>query len=249
MGKEQKGVRTTKRLGVIGGLGPIATAYFYELVIQMTDAKIDQEHLEMLIFSKPSIPDRTEYILGKSDQNPVQAMIDIGNVLVSMGTDYVVIPCITAHYFHDILSKGIQGPIIHIVKETAKYLNEQGIKCAGIMATEGTIHSRLFQQELEKYHIQAVIPSKERQREVTELIYNNVKANLPVEMDKFHSVTEELSSKGAQVVILGCTELSLIKRDFDIGPGFIDAMEVLAMRAILLCEGKLKENFNYLITE
>jgi aspartate racemase len=105
-------------LGVIGGLGPIATAYFYELVIQMTSAKVDQEHIEMLIFSKPSIPDRTEYILGKSKENPVHPMIDIGKLLVGMGADHIAIPCITAHYFHDILSEGIGAPIIHIIKET-----------------------------------------------------------------------------------------------------------------------------------
>ena len=237
-----------KRLGVIGGLGPIATAYFYELMIKMTDATVDQEHIEMLIYSKPSIPDRTDYILGKSSKNPVEPMIDVGKMLVSMGADHIAIPCITAHYFHDTLSEGIKVPIIHAIKETARYLKTQGIRCAGIMATEGTIHSGIFQKELKKCGISTILPSNESQRGVSDLIYKNIKANKPVDYQKFERASDQLRQDGAEVIILGCTELSLIKRDFNIGPGYIDAMEVLAMRSIILSEAKLKYEYHYLIT-
>jgi aspartate racemase len=117
------------------------------------------------------------------------------------------------------------------------------------MATEGTVFSRLFQEELRNCVIDAIVPSPKRQKDVTDLIYKNVKANLPPEMDKFQAVSSELRKNGAEVIILGCTELSLIKRDYNIGPGYIDAMEVLAMRAIQLCEAKLKEEFISLITK
>lgn len=244
----RKGYDDTKRLGVIGGLGPIATAYFYELLIKMADARRDQEHLEVVIFSKPSIPDRTDYILGRGNDNPLQPMIDIGRTLVGMGADYVAIPCITAHYFHDALQEGISTPIIHIIKETVDYLKSEGICKVGIMATEGTIYSRLFQAELEAFGMQSIVPSVERQQDVNDLIYKNVKANLPVEMERFQAVSEELHREGAQVIILGCTELSLIKRDYEVGPGYIDAMEVLAMRSIQLCETKLKDEYTSLIT-
>jgi len=244
----RKGVKTTKKLGVIGGLGPIATAYFYELIIKMTNAKFDQEHLEMLIYSQPSIPDRTEYILGRSKENPMLPMLLVGNSLVAQGVDYIAIPCITAHYFHNKLSEGINVPIIHIIKETALHLKEHGIRSVGIMATDGTIYSKLFQEELQLYGIKALTPSREGQDYVTDLIYHNVKANLPVEMNKFQAVSKELRDLGAEIIILGCTELSLIKRDFDIGAGYIDAMEVLAMRSIVLCEAKLKEEYRCLIT-
>jgi aspartate racemase len=116
------------------------------------------------------------------------------------------------------------------------------------MATEGTISSKLFQEELKNYGIEAVIPSKSGQDMVTDLIYKNVKANQPVEIDKFRTVSDELRNSGAEVIILGCTELSLIKRDYPIGAGYIDAMEVLAMRSILLCEAKLKDEYRSLIT-
>ncbi len=237
-----------KKLGVIGGLGPIATAYFYELMIKMTDAKRDQEHTEIIIFSKPSIPDRTDYILGRSKESPVEPMIEIGKALVLLGVDYLAMPCVTAHYFHEQLTGGINRPILHIIRETAACLKDQGIERAGIMATDGTIHSGLFQTELLSHGITPLIPSKEGQTYVTDLIYKNIKSNRPAEMDKFRAVKEELMDMGAQVIILGCTELSLIKRDYEIGSGFIDAMEVLAKTCVTLCGAKLKQEYENLIT-
>lgn len=237
------------KLGVIGGLGPIATAYFLELIIKMTDAQYDQEHLEMIIYNSPSIPDRTNYILGKSQDDPVLPMINIGNRLSEQGVNYIAIPCITAHHFHQYLTKSIKAPIIHIVKETALHLKENGVKKVGIAATEGTISSELFQKELMSLGIDFVVPSSEGQRYVMDLIYENIKAGRPAEMDKFYKVSGELKEKGAEVIILGCTELSLIKRDYSIGSGFIDAMEVLAMASIQACRGLLKSQYKCLITK
>jgi aspartate racemase len=237
-----------KRLGVIGGLGPLATAYFYELITRMTDAGSDQEHLEVYIISKPQIPDRTDYILGRSKNSPLEYLLKVGRTLDSMGADCIAMPCITAHYFHRELSEGIKAPIINIVNETAKYLKDHGTGTAGIMATEGTIRSGLFQNELVKYDIKPVIPSPDGQSLVTDIIYRNVKAGVPVNMDSFHAVTDELKKNGADTIILGCTELSMIKRDYPIGLGFIDALEVLAMCSITACGARLKKEYENLIT-
>ena len=88
-----------KTLGVIGGLGPIATAHFLELVINMTDARCDQEHLDMIIYNTPSTPDRTAYILDNTRENPLPQMLDFGKRLAGQGADCIAIPCCTAHYF------------------------------------------------------------------------------------------------------------------------------------------------------
>lgn len=235
-------------LGIIGGLGPIATAYFMELIIQMTDAARDQEHLPMIVYNSPKIPDRTSYILGNSKENPVWDMVRIGQKLAKEGVACIGIPCITAHYFHKELSENIPVPIIHAIQETGMELKNNRIKSAGIMATEGTVHSRIFQDELEKMGIEAFIPEERYQKLVTELIYKEVKAGKPIDLDKFQKVSAHLREQGAQVVILGCTELSLIKKDFLIGPGYLDAMEILAQRCILRCQGKLKAEYRRLIT-
>ena len=232
-----------KRLGVIGGLGPAASAYFYELVIRMTQAETDQEHLDMILISRPSIPDRTNYILGKSGENPVGPMVGAGKQLAGLKVDYIAIPCITAHYFYEELEKEIKVPIVHAVRETAWYCRNHGILRAGLLATDGTIQSNLFQKELENCGIQTILPDSEHQGMVMDLIYKDVKAGQPVEWDKFRSVSEQLRREGAEVMILGCSELSLLKRDCEIGPGCLDTMEVLAMRSIQLCGAKLKKEY------
>jgi len=214
----------------------------------MTDAERDQEHIEMLIHSKPQIPDRTDYILGKSAASPLPDMIDMGNALADMGADYIAIPCITAHYFQEELIRGIRAPIINIIKETVDYLINYDIKRVGIMATEGTIYGSMFQKQLAKHGLTPIIPSHKQQDNISSLIYNCVKANRPVRMDMFLEAAGELKANGAEVIILACTELSIIKRDYDIGRGFIDAMEVLAMRSLQLCGANIKKEYNCLIT-
>ncbi len=236
-------------LGVIGGLGPIATAYFMELVIRMTDAVIDQEHIEMLIYNCPSVPDRTGYLLGKSDKSPLPRMIDLGKRLQREGATSIAIPCITAHCFHEELVAAVKTPIIHAVKETVLHLKENGVHGVGIMATDGTIATGIFARELEREGLVPIVPSEAMQRNVMHLIYDNIKANRAPEMDRFNAAAAELRAKGAEAIILGCTELSLIKRDYPIGAGFIDAMEVLARRAVLECGGKLKEEYRCLISK
>lgn len=241
-------MENSKTLGVIGGLGPIATAHFMELVIRMTDAKTDQEHLDMILYSRPSIPDRTGYILDHSKPNPLPEMIRVGNALVRQGAGLIAIPCMTAHYFHEELTRDIPAPIVHAIHETAVHLKKHGIRRAGIMATDGTIRSKLFQTELERHGIEAIVPGELGQKCVMSVIYDDIKANRPVDMDKFDYAGRELWRGGAQAIILGCTELSLVKRDYPIGAGYIDAMEVLAQRCVIECGGNLKKEYQTLIS-
>ncbi|MDD3367437.1 MAG: amino acid racemase [Lachnospiraceae bacterium] len=237
-----------KKLGVVGGLGPMATAYFMQLVTQMTEAETDQQHIEMLIHSCPAIPDRTQFILGKSKEDPSDPIIEIGKELKGLGAELLAIPCITAHYFHDKLEQRIGLPIIHIVKETGKYLQQRKISCAGIMATDGTIESALFQKELEQLGIHTVIPDEVHQQMVMDIIYKNVKAGKPVDMELFAGAADNLQQQGAEVIVLGCTELSMAKRDQTIGAGFLDAMEILAKCSVEAC-GVLKPEYRELITQ
>lgn len=234
-------------LGVIGGLGPIATAHFMELVIAMTDAKTDQENAHMIVYNFPSIPDRTGYILGSNLKSPLPGLKSVGQALVRQKVSCIAIPCVTAHYFHKELQSTIPVPILNGVVETVKLLKEQGIKKVGIMATDGTIRSQLLARELDLAGILPVIPSPERQADVMHLIYENVKAGKSAEMDRFRKVQQELTDCGAEVIILGCTELSIIKRDEAIGPGFLDVMEVLARESVLRCGKKLRPEYENLI--
>lgn len=237
-----------KKVGIIGGLGPMAMVYFLQLITEMTDAATDQEHIELLVHSKPQTPDRTGYIIGKSKENPLPVLTETGVELRSCGADFIAIPCITAHYFQQELEKQIGCPILHAIEETAAYLEKEGIKKVGLMATDGTIESRLFQKTMEQYGIECVVPEKENQAHVMHLIYDNVKAGKKPEMERFYCVSEALFAQGAQVVLLGCTELSLIKRDHALAAGFLDVLEVLARQVVVEAGANVKSEYTRLIT-
>ena len=237
-----------KVLGVIGGLGPLATAHFLELTTRMTDAAAEQQNLDMIVYNFPSIPDRTGYILGSNLKSPLPGLLWAGRSLARQGVDCIAIPCVTAHFFYEELTESVRVPIIHGVRETARYLKEQGVSSAGIMATDGTIISGLFSRALSDEGIRPVLPSKQRQADVMKLIYEDIKKGNPPDMEKFHAVSAELRTKGAETIVLGCTELSLIKKDHALGPGFLDSMEVLARESLLRCGKPVKPRYQMLIT-
>jgi aspartate racemase len=236
------------KLGVIGGLGPMATAYFMELVIKMTKAEKDQDHLEMIIYNCPTIPDRTKYILGQSEENPLPRMLEVGQALQQQGADVIAIPCMTAHFFRDALKENIGIRVIHGIRETAQCLKDAGVEIAGIMATDGTIQSGIFQNQIEALGLRAVIPDNEYQKKVMAMIYDKIKAGTMPSPEEFAEVKQHLiEGKGAQAVILGCTELSLIKNAYDLGEGVIDTLEVLAQASLVACEKEIKEEYRTLV--
>ena len=136
----------------------------------MTDADKDQDHIEIIIYNKTSIPDRTSYIIGESNKSPVGSMVEAGKALEQLKVDYLAIPCITAHNFYDELASNLETPIVHAVEETSIYLKENGLKTVGIMATKGTVISKIFQNKLKEYEINAVIPNDSEQEDISHII-------------------------------------------------------------------------------
>lgn len=239
-----------KTLGVVGGLGPWATAYFMQLLVDMTKADKDQQHIPSIVISRPQIPDRTDYIVGRSKENPLSEIIYIGQQLAQLGAEYIAIPCITAHYFQEEFANRIPVPVINVVRETVLHVKEAQIDTVGLLATNGTIESGIFQKEFEKSGIRVILPQEREQKAVMELIYEEIKAGKSLRgtnrTDRFLEVSGQLSDNGAQLQILGCTELSMLKREQLIGEGYLDVMEVLAREAVKCC-GKLKESYEQLI--
>lgn len=238
----------TKILGVLGGLGPMATAYYLELMIKMTDAATDQEHLQSIVMNFPTVPDRTAFILGRSQESPLEPMIALGQQLKSMGAGVIATPCITAHYFHKELQEGIGLPMIHGIECIARQLSRSGITRVGLMATDGTVQSGIFQRQVEEQGMELILPDEEGQASVMTLIYDQVKAGKKPELKLFEAVKQQLRSKGAQVVVLGCTELSMLKKENLLGSGILDALEVLAQESLIACGKPLKSEYQTLFT-
>lgn len=227
-------------LGVIGGLGPLATTHFMELVISMTDAKCDQENVDMIVYNFPSIPDRTGYILGSNLKSPLPGLRSVTMELTRQKVSAIAIPCVTAHYFHRELQSLTPVPVVNGIDLTVEELKKQGIRRAGVLATDGTLRCGLLTGALEKAGIQPVVPSQWGQEQVMHLIYENVKAGRPVELEQFRGVAKELKESGSEILLLGCTELSVMKGQYDLEEKTVDILEVMARESVRRCGKKLK---------
>lgn len=228
----------SKLLGILGGLGPMATAYFYELLTAKTVAECDQDHIDMVISSRASTPDRSDYILGKSTDNPLPVMIEEAKKLEAYGADLIAIPCNTAHYFYDGIAEAIKIPVLNIISETINCLYSKGIKKAALFATEGTCKSGTY-QKIGEEKVEIVIPDECDQYFITKIIFDDIKKGEKPDIERFIAIASKMRDKGCECVILGCTELSLIKRDFEVinkSDFYKDSLEILAIRTVEECE-------------
>ncbi len=230
-----------KLLGVLGGLGPMSSVYFYELVTENTKASKDQDHLDIVISSRATTPDRTDYILGISKADPLAVMAEEAKKLVDYGATTLALTCNTAHYFYESLQGAVNVPILNIGELAVKHIKNLGIKKVGLLATSGTVKCGIYQTACGDKEIECLTPSESNQKLVMDIIYSQVKSGIKVDMDMFSRVSGELTDRGAEVIILGCTELSLIKRNENLDDKFIDPLEILAKASILACGHELAD--------
>ena len=227
-----------KVLGILGGLGPMASVYFYEMLTAHTKVTRDQEHLDIILNSRASTPDRTAFILGKSEDDPGEVLARDAKMLEEAGAGAIAMPCNTAHRFYDRIEESINVPFVNMIKETVCYCASKGAKKIGIMATDGTVLAKSYDGWCEKYGIETVVPEPASQAKVMSIIYDNIKKGIPADMCAFYAVADELRSKGCEKILLACTELSLIKRAGGLDAKlFVDPMEILTLKCIKECGG------------
>ena len=231
------------RLGILGGMGPQATNAFYQFIIDRTDAHSDQEHVNTLILSDSGMPDRTSAILSGRTEGVYRRLLADARLLEQAGCTVIAVPCNTSHYFLDRVQQEVGVPILHMIRETAKALADQGKKRPGILATDGTIRSGLYQREFAALGIEAVVPSVEGQEAIMSLIYDDVKAGRDGDPEKFSIAHRDLMAQGCDCGVLACTELSVFGAQAHLPPFYTDAMAVLADRAIEACHKPLKAFF------
>lgn len=229
-----------KTVGIIGGMGPAATALLFQKIIDYTDAKADAEHIHILIDNRPSIPDRTSAILS-GDDTPVRKICESGKKLEKMGAELIAIPCNTSHYFYSYIQKELNIPVINMLEETAKECKKLGFQSVGVLATTGTKSTEIYDKALKSYGIQVVYPDKAGQETLMSIIYDYVKAGQPITGEKFRKELEAMQKEGAQAFVLGCTELPMVFQDGDMGIRFIDSLDVLAKRTVELAGYPLKQ--------
>lgn len=230
------------KLGVIGGMGPMATQLFYKKIIEMTDAKCDQEHIDMIILNHASMPDRTTSIKNNKTEDVFNELLKDAKMLEKNDVCAIAIPCNTSHYFWDRLQKETDAPIINMVRETVFSIKEKNpnIKKIGLLATDGTVFSGIYNKECEKAGIECVTPDDDIQKIVMDIIYNQIKKGESGSIEDFDKVDIFLKKSGCEAAILACTELSCFKDNHELTDFYVDAMQVLCKKAILMCGKKLR---------
>lgn len=225
----------SRKLGVIGGMGPEATNFFYARLIARTKASCDQEHIDTIILSHATMPDRTTAILTGDKDTFLKAITEDARNLELLGVENIAIPCNTSHYFYDEIQAATKVPIIHMIDESIKYVRKSwpDTKKIGVMGTDGTIQAGTYHRACEKYGLEIVTPSAERQKDVMSLIYDDIKCGKAGDRGKFMRTYDELMEKGCDAVVLACTEISVFKEYYQVPLNCVDAMDILVREAII----------------
>jgi aspartate racemase len=229
---------TEKVIGILGGMGPEATLGFFERIIAHTPATRDQEHLRVIIDSNPQVPDRTAAIL-LGGESPVPMMVAGMEALQRAGADFVVIPCVSAHFFLEELRRRVSLPVISMFDVTAEHIRRDHprIKTVGLLGTTGTVAGGHFQARLAQDRIETVAPGPDDQGRVMAAIYDikDVRAarSRSEIANDLRTVAGRLAAAGAQGIVLGCTEIPLVLKTGDLNVPVFDTLTLLARAAIV----------------
>ena len=228
---------TEKTIGILGGMGPEATLDCFAKIIKNTPAQTDQEHLRVIIDSNPKVPDRTAAIIGEGE-SPVPLLVAGCRSLQQAGADFIIIPCVSAHFFLDEIQQQVELPILSIFDVVTATIisNHPQIKTVGLMGTTGTISGGLFQKRLTAEGIETIVPDETHQSKVMEAIYD-IKNSQPVRsraqiISDLVAAADSLISNGARGIIAGCTEVPLALKQEHLSVPYFDALTLLARAAI-----------------
>ena len=227
-----------KKLGILGGMGPAASAEFVNRLIAQTSASCDQEHIPFVLWSDPRVPDRSTSLRNKDDL-PLSWLLDGIRGLKSAGCNCIVIPCNTAHFWFDEMKKQASwnSKIIHIVDSVVDALQDVNVtnSTIGIIGTQATIELGLYQYKLNKLGWNCITPTKEEMDTLVQPAINLIKANNnEAAQPLIMTVVNRLIDSGAKAVVFGCTELPLaVKQTEEKGIPLINSIDSLVKSALI----------------
>ena len=227
-----------KKLGILGGMGPLATYMLYRNILENTPAKTDQDHIPMVILNASDIPERTSGILN-GGESPLPYLLDALKTLENSGCDLIVVPCNTSHYFYEEMQNSCKVKILNMIELTAEKIKNSGLKLNAevyLMATEGTIKTKVYEKYFTPENIKITPAANHEIAEMMRVIYE-VKAGKTPDTDKLRGIAEKYLGLGCEKIILGCTEFSTDKgriAGLDAN-ATVDALEVLKDKILELC--------------
>jgi len=230
------------RAGVLGGMGPEAGVLLQQLIIRETPAATDQDHIEVVAYTNPHVPDRTESLKNDGGASYLAAVIDSLKLLEGVGVDVLVIACNTAHARFAEIQASVTTPMIHIV-ELAKAEILAKDDMVGILATDGTIASGLFAVPERSSAI--ITPPTKVQTRVMQII-RDIKAGLPSGdiVNRLEAIVLSMQAPGCARIVLGCTELSIYRERLveRFGDVFIDPMLLAARRIVDMAGARIPDS-------
>ncbi len=218
-----------KKLGILGGMGPLATVEFMMKIITQTPAHNDQEHIPMIVSSVPQIPDRTAFIMGHGT-DPYPELKHSFDQLEQSGAECIVIPCNTAHYWYPQLSATSHVHTISIIDSVVQETQLRKHKTVGLLATTATMKTKMYQQKLNQYNIDVIETDDLQQQAVMAGIYEVKAGNVEKGKAMMLPVFEDMLAQGAEAVIFGCTEIpvALAEQNMNSPKQCLDSLEILA---------------------
>jgi len=234
-----------KIIGILGGMGPDATADLYMKIIKFCQkkygAKYDSDYPQIIINSIPA-PQMIDGLKKGKKEELLNVLIEGVKKLEFSGVDFIVTACNTVCYFLPELRKAVKIPILSIVEETVKRGKEKEIKKVGLLATTTTVKEKLYERKLTKFRIKTILPNKKSQDKINEIIRKVIAGKKSItDRNILKNIIRDLKSKGAEGVILGCTDLPLIirKNNFDIE--IFDSTGILAESVVEMAYGDINE--------
>jgi aspartate racemase len=239
-------VSTRRVVGVIGGMGPLATAHFLRRLTEVTAVETDSDHLHVIVDSDPSVPDRTNFLLGRGP-DPTPALLRTALRLEQVGAELLVMPCNTAAAFASKLRGRISTPLVDWVDVALEGAVRHWESAAhnrmtfGLLATDGTIASQVYQERAATRGASLVLPASSAQKQLMEVIYA-VKGGQ--DLDPLRTVALDIANAmcaRSSLVVLGCTEVSVLLSDTAIRRQIptIDALDEVAIHVVQMAGGKL----------
>ncbi|WP_310714107.1 aspartate/glutamate racemase family protein [Streptomyces lydicus] len=242
-----RGVRRRRStLGILGGMGPLATADFYRRLVERTPAAGDQGHLPVVMWADPGVPDRTAALLGKGP-SPVPALVEGARWLQRAGVSCIAVPCNTAHAYVQQLSRATGVEILDMIEAALRTAVERaaGVERVGILSTQGTRLARLYERAGDRIGVEVTQVSGRVQREYVDGAIRAVKGGAGGELAEgwIAAAAEALKGQGAQVVIAACTEIPLVSRVAARVLPLVDSTEALVDAALSRLSGPEPEDF------
>lgn len=198
-------------IGILGGMGPMATADLFTKIIQNTPASCDQEHIRIIIDNHPQIPSRADAIL-RGAESPLPRLIESAKILENAGATFIIMPCNTAHFWHEQIQAAVKIPLLHIIHNAAAEIKTSHFDLSGkimLLATDGTVKTKMYQDAFAAQGVELLIP-EESDQAIVDWAINQVKAGQIGQHDQFSQLLDRYASKGVKAFIGGCTEVPLL---------------------------------------